>query len=330
MEEFVHNIIPWKKAGPSSTKKKGLLAARKLDKPSAELLKKSAWKHGLYLLIKERSPLANIKPVLSLYLLIASIALLVVIAVVPWWVSPSRIIGLYPSNTAFLKDVAVAVVAAILLERAAFWFYKNEHEIPRLTSDDYARGVDTFLIKEYGWLDEIAPVLSSMKSADMQTFNSKMIEKYFLLWKHTSDLDRGLVDRMERLIGSAAQLALVVSDLDTAVDDSMLADWNREYRSYKAKSAVETDTTRRRELERKAELAAEKLRGFDRLDAKRGQLIHRLIHLQYAFNTLLGKSLVLHADLGDSEASQLEDDLQTLKRDFAICKEVRKELSELV
>ncbi len=228
-------------------------------------------------------------------------------ALVGWWLKPVVLIGLLAA-----------------LSAAAWWYATGGRPRQGRKGTLAAK-----LLAEHDWVRELAPLLAEVRSAGLRDFTAQLIEKFYLLRGHVPDLAPEIEDRLKLLIRSAAKVAGLISEIDAAVGDAELAAWSREYASWQARCAAEPDPGRREVLRGQAASVAEKLRSYYELDGRRGRLNRRLIHLQYAFNTLLGKSLVLHHALGDPEARELETAARDLERDLAISREVRKELRQL-
>ncbi len=230
-------------------------------------------------------------------------------ALVGWWLKPI---------------LQISLLAA--LGATAWWYATGGRPRWRRTTEG---ALPTKLLAEHAWLRELAPLLAEIHSVSQRAFTARLIEKFYLLRRHLPGLDPEIQDRLKLLIRSAAKVAGLISEIDGAVGDARLAAWSREYSSWQARCAAEPDPGRREMLQGRAASAAEKLRRYYQLDERRGRLNRRLIHLQYAFNTLLGKSLVLHLALGEPEARELETSTRDLERDLAVSKEVRKELRRL-
>ena len=230
---------------------------------------------------------------------------------------------------------------AILLAAAALWWLTERpygpeiaqwlrRPVPAKAARNREGLLPRQLLAEQGWVQGLAPQLGEIRSEGLQVFASRLIEKYYLLCEHAPKIDEGIRQRLKVLISSAVAVAVLLSELETAVGDSQLADWSRRFLAFRERAAAEPDDERRDLLRQSAEEAGSRLRRFYHLDEKRGALRGRLIHLQYAFNTLLGKALVFHAPLGASEARELEAAVSDLERDLAVSKEVRKELGALL
>ncbi len=189
------------------------------------------------------------------------------------------------------------------------------------------------LAAEYAWVNELAPLLAEIRDAgaqeSLQLFISGLIEKYHMLVKTGPLPDSNLRENLRQLVRGAAQMAALMAELETAIDDARLAEWSRTYLGLEKRVRNESDPGGREALLREAEAVAGKLRRYYELDAKHAALSRRLIHLQYAFNTLLGKSLVFHAPLGEIEVRELESAIRDLEQDLAVSHELRQALGEL-
>ncbi len=400
LERFLAGVFP---LTPPLPRRPGTLLASGVDRPSAELLKESALKHGIYLRLRRSSPFDFVVRVVSSYLLLLAavtllksvtvasqilaqtsspmymlaeppstqkvLAIITLEVLVCWgiyrffrWAHRRPLLGRKGLLGAALRELAgvvllitvigglvgplaqtgaLSLLLAILLVPVALWWLADRvcgleivQRLRRRLPAQATRSLETLwprrLVAEQDWVQSLAPRLGEIRSEGLQVFASRLIEKYYLLSEHAPEIGEGIRQRLKVLIDSAVGVAVLLSELETAVGDARLADWSRRYLAFRERAAAEPDAERREVLRRSAEAAGERLRRFYRLDEKHGALRGRLIHLQYTFNTLLGKALVFHAPLGGSEARELEAAVSELERDLAVSKEVRRELRELV
>lgn len=387
LESFLKGVFRFKKDVP---KRPDLLMTR-VDRLSAELVKTSAFAHGLFLTVKKRVPhadalrigstclvlyfallLLNLVP--GLYALLDnrrfdSVGPLVTAIVLPvlgaWasfrlflWTHRKPLFDaewqslLHEGKVAVVLEVARSSLAYILIALFGFsvwggllvtwaalavalvWaqghpdlgplVYGRRPRGPRPEAGSLPEG----LRAEHDWLKEIVPLGAAIRTEDQQISVSRLIEKYYLLRERVPDLDGELRQRLKILIKSAAQVAGLVSELESTVTEATLAEWSREYLTSSVRAA-EGPTEHRPEHRRRASLAAARLRSYYDLDFKKAPLYARLIHLQYAFDTLLGRALVFHAVLGEVETRFLEGSIAALERDVTVCREIRQELAEL-
>ena len=135
--------------------------------------------------------------------------------------------------------------------------------------------------------------------------------------------------RREAPVLDAAYRLPAGSEIEAAINDAKLAEWSRQY-LVSSERATHSSPEERNEHEIRASEAAAWLRSYHELDQKKARLNVRLIHLQYVFDSMLGRALVLQATLGQVEAQYLESSITALRRDVTICREIRQELAGMI
>jgi len=302
-------------AKPSSS----TLLIEGIDRFAAEVIKKSALQHAVYLNIQQRSPFRWLKRAAStVFLLLSVVALLHL--VIQWHNVGAPYADIEGAVYVFvLYQVGFLVVQSWI----AVKLWRKQHMRPLIAD---RRALSRNISFEYGWLKDLARVFKTLRTADMRGFVSLMLEKYLLLLKAPNPLSAELRCTLQEVLRVACRLAQVASELQQELNEAAILQLTREYAALPERLEREPQATRRTALLQRRSMLAACIRDFCMLEERQSGLVHKLVHLQYVFNTLVGKALVLRAALDASDAALLDDALQRLGDDAAASREIRTEL----
>ncbi len=305
-----------------------------LDRFSAEIIKSSAQKHGIYLEAEQMTRARRARRPLVVLLLVPGLLSLAAtfwaqaVLFSPWkaianafrfWSGPERWTWLISGGP---ETVTVIEIAAFgFLTWAAIGIYRKERRKPVLRSDQLVRRVD----EAYGWLRDLVPFFASAASTSLKTHISQMVEKYLLVRKLGGDAGADVAGKLEDLLRTAAEVANAIAAMEPGLDPARLAQLSDRHAALERELEASPEPAL---VERREELGNE-IAAACALEEKHSRLTNRLVHLQYVFNSLLGRLLVLQAPLQEPERELLEGAVRDLAGDIELSRAIHAELGAL-
>jgi len=287
-----------------------------LDRLSANLIRRSAQRHGITLTVNRRVPIDRLKKSASLMVLSAGGTTVLVTAVM------TAILGY--SRSQVYGAIQVAGLSALWL--VVLRTYRRQVIRP-LFRDPGA--IVAMARAEHAWLRALLRPPADSAAPNSRLLLSQFIDKYFLLLHADALPGSELRGDLIGILRSLAQTADLLAAIEPVLAGPTRPQLAAEYGDLGERLAIEREPSRRGSLERARHAVAEKLRHFSDLEDRAAALTNRLIYLQYVFNTLLGRAVVLRAPLDAAALEVLEEAAAALRSDLAVSREVEAELARL-
>ena len=287
----------------------------KIDRFSAEILKKSALKHQIHLEIKKNSIsqfLGNIGfGLLSSYLILVSTIMSYSYFRFLWSLL------FRPQNNIFVRSdilnsfllgtfmIALFGYFAFASTRALF----NRIRRPLIRN---AKDIQKRLYQSHAWIKSLAGELKKERREEMNQALSLLFEKYLVLVNFSEDLNQDLKDKMEQLIKTIVPLANLIEEMDASLSKMDIINLTHQY--YSNGNNQENQVLK------------EQICEYNRIEEKYSQIMNRFVHLQFLFNLLAGKALALNASPSDFEVGNLFDCVNDLEKELQAARETRHEI----
>ncbi len=265
---------------------------RRVDKTSAELLKDSLRRHGLYASVTRRSLLSRLGPV-SLTLVCLAAAVPVLGSLFPWLFDPEKLATTHQTVWSLVPELFALGLVLLLGVRVVVLFDRRERG-PELLSS-----VDETLSEEYGWMSDLVPFLARVQTQAMRHASARLVEKYFVMRELTPGLPVALSERIERVLSKAVELASFVSEIDELLEP--LRD-----------SHDRTPLSLRQ--------------GLSDLVDRRGALECHLARTTSLFNRLVGEAVDSKGVMVGDTAERLDEARRELEHHIEASREIRHEL----
>jgi len=271
--------------------------ARGVDKTSAELLRESARRHGVYVSVETRSFLARLSPA-AFTLAALGVATPFAVMLFPWLLVPSSLSSTFHTTASVVRDVVAFVSMVAVGVGASLVYYRRQHE-PALLGSTSAP-----LAREYGWLSELVPLLARLPDSSLRGQAARLVEKHYFLHKLSPHLPAELAEPIEEILRNAVELSIVLSDVDALFDD---------VRSSGAERSLDDD--------QRAALMA--------LSDRQASLARHLARAAGLFNRLAGEAVASTSGHIDVTPATLHEAQHALELEIEASREVRRELEAI-
>lgn len=311
LAEFVRNALH---ADAPPRRPRQTLLFSELDELAARVLKTAAQRHGIFLSARPHSQWADLKKAVPLLLLTFSATMLFRTTM-----STVSVVGLYAYPSIVIAWIALLVCASWGLLRV----YQAQEVYP-LYGDLQAQL--RAKVREYEWMRALAPVLAAPLTESARSFIAQMVEKYCTLLRFGDGIHGSTGAGLEQLLERTALVAAQVSEVDRCLDEPRFAALAADYAGGVRDVEWETDSTRRADLRLRREAARAILEARNALEDRRTALVNRLIYLQYVFNRMLGRALVLRSPFDQQDFDLIASCSEDLLRELSIARQVHQEL----
>ncbi|MGA1866973.1 MAG: serine/threonine protein kinase [bacterium] len=288
----------------------------KIDRFSAEILKKSALKHQIHLQIEKNSIsqfLGNIGfGLLSGYLMfemvLAFLELVLRLSLPLFRPNDMRFLGLSITWHSFLTQIFMISLLGYFSFASSRALFKRIR--PPLIKD--AKDIQKRLNQAHAWIKSLAGELKKERSEEMNQALSLFFEKYLILANFSKDLNQELKDKMQGLVKTIVSLANLIEEMNASLSKMNII--NLTYQYY-----PNSDNQINHALK-------EQICEYNRIEEKYSQIMNRFIYLQFLFNLLAGKSLVLNASPSDLEVGNLFGCVKELEKELQVARETSHEI----
>ncbi|MGA1870490.1 MAG: serine/threonine-protein kinase [bacterium] len=282
-----------------------------IDRFSADILKASAMKHKIYLIIKKSSLLSLIFDI-GLYILFIYSSTAVIFGLYPIFTKPlpfAKVIHNPLFLSFFIWNYLIIILFGALLAALSFWGILRRRRPPLIRDP---KKIITKLYREHNWIKKISYELKKKRSKEMDTMVSHFIEKYLLLKNFTNLLRQDIKEKLEGLLQALISLANLIDEIKFSLSTINIADL-----SYRYQSTQESD---------KILILKKEINNYYQLEEKYVRVINKFIYIQFLFNQLIGNALVLNLSSLDLEVKEILSCAEELKKDFQITLEIRNEI----
>ncbi len=311
---------------PPTLGKKTPLLATSVDAEDAELLRRSALRHGIALAVRKRSAFASARMLFSLAgcgvsALIAALAF--ARSVVEPYAHDPMMQSVLPLHVEFLMDVVRGVLFVVLA-----WFclgvFRRETMRPLIPN---ACLVEQRVGADHGWLRRVVAT-SPAGSESTRTLLPVMIEKYLVLSRSGGSAAE-IEGLLRRVLGAAAELSSAAAQVELRLDAAGAERLTADYTALARQLEAETGDEARRALESRLATVSSRLEELYALQDAHGALLNKLIQLHALFNRLLGKVISRRLPLEHADAELLDASLRTLDDDVSVARQVRADLARV-
>lgn len=311
LAEFVRNAL---QADAPLRRPRQTLLFSELDELAARVLKAAAQRHGIFLSARPHSRWADLKKAVPLLLLSFSMT-----ALLRTTLSTVSVMGLYANPSIVIAWIAFLVCASWVFLR----MYQGQEVYP-LYAD--LRAQLRAKVRDYEWMRALAPVFATPLTESARSFLAEMVEKYHMLLRFSDGMHESTGAVLEPLLERAARVAVQVSEVDRCLDDPRFATLAADYPGRMGNVEGDTDPNRRAWLTMQREATRSILETRAALEDRRAALVNRLIYLQYLFNRMLGRVLVLRSPFDQQDLELIATCSEDLLRELSVARRVHQEL----
>jgi serine/threonine protein kinase len=311
---------------------RGTLLLSGIDCFSAAVIKKSALAHGLYLTVREQSTGRTLQRLGSTLLVVPTVGwfmLMVLATLVNPFDAVERAISFWtgPARWDWLDGPEVMAVLWIAVLGFASWgavmLFRRQYQKPAFAKPAV---LTARAWRDAGWLTALLPFFKTEASEPLKCLVAQMVEKYVLLMKFGGHAAADLNRSLEQILVGAANVAKVMAEVETHLDQTRLAELSARREALRQRRRNERDQEIAIGLAVAADEVAEEIRQLTGLEERYSALTNKLVYLQYVFNTLLGRVVVLGGALHAHEGELLNECVDALANDLQLSRELHTEL----
>jgi tRNA A-37 threonylcarbamoyl transferase component Bud32 len=312
LQQYVHAVF-----GVQETirRKRRTLLITGLDAFPADIIRKSAQAHGLFLTVEPHSGCPELRKAVALALASFFCGDLCYIV--------SRQLDFYGQYYLAQLEALQSLQLGLLLAIAAVSLRRFlQIEVRPLWPLRRARGAT--VTGAYAWVARLVPFFGPERTDAAKAFVAELIESYLKLRKFGRDIDPAVNETLQHVIGSAAQLAAVASEIQVGLQAPA---WVQRIQRYAALARSNSLC----EAEEEADSAALRVEvcAYYALEEKHATIANKLIYLRALFNNLVGRVLVLRSAIDDENRADLDGWIRTLADDLMLSRQVQQELERL-
>jgi eukaryotic-like serine/threonine-protein kinase len=302
-------------------RRKRTLLLTGIDGLAAEMTRKSAAHHDVFLSVQKHPTYRELKKALPLagMSLLGSLmvhSLLARFDYYGWYY-------MYEIRATDLLSLALPMALGVMCVR----LFRKVEVLPVVSANEV---LTRNVAREYGWLQRLAPRLKAERTETMQLFVSSLIEKYLLLRKFAPSLDADLRAALQQVVERATELADAVSEIEIALGSPCFVARSQEYARLACDGDGELDSAVGQDGKVRYDRLVAQMEAYYAIEEKYAALTNRLIQLQYVFNRLVGNELALRSPVDEQSRAILSDCAANLRADLAVSREVQAELDRLV
>ena len=294
-----------------------------VDHGTAELLRQGALPHGVVLAVRRHAALAGLKQAAAL----VGLAFCALVAL-----ANLRAAGTSSEITIFRATYVRPPMERMMAGARAVAFGLFGWLLLGVAQRNGRRPlVDARLVQageatgETAWLRDLVPAERKASGGALEGLVPRLVEKFLLVTREPG-CDPALRVALQRTLRTAAEVVIAASELDAALDPTVLARHAARYAALEDEIATEDDPGKRARLEQRRRMLVGVLERTWALQDAQATLLGRLVQIHARVGTLLGKLLVLRVPLDAADGGALEESVQALRRDVGVAREVQADL----